>query len=98
MLAHAVAIKLAQKDSALNASMHAAGDDKEEATKPVADELSEETMPWMLLNHATQLQQQRLKKLMDTTAGKNTVSKYIKEIAALQKPDGGISWFSGGES
>lgn len=97
MLAYAMAIHLAQKDSAVSTSMQAVNN-KEDAVKPIADELSEETMPWMLLNHAAQVQQQRLKKLMDTVAGKLMVSKYLKEIAALQKPDGGISWFSGGES
>lgn len=98
MLAHAMAIYLARKDSSLNRSMEAAASNKEELAKPVADELSEETMPWMLLNNASQLQQQRLRKLMDTAAGKVLISKYLEEIAALQKPDGGISWFSGGES
>lgn len=98
MLAHAMAIHLAKKDSAINMSMEAAASNKEDAAKPVADELSEETMPWMLLNNASQLQQQRLRKLMDTVAGKVLISKYLEEIAALQKPDGGISWFSGGES
>lgn len=98
MLAHAVVINVMRKDSAANMSMQQENDNEDEILKPVADELAEETMPWMLLNHSTQIQHQQLKKLMDTTEGKQLIEKYLKEIDALQNNDGGIAWFSGGKS
>lgn len=99
MLAYSIALKIIQTDSAARQTMKKL-ELQPEANAPASlpDELSEQTMPWLQLNHQTQLHQQQLLKIFDTVKSKNMIKKYLNDLAALQNKDGGITWFPGGKS
>lgn len=100
MLAYSTAIKILQTDSeAQNTIRHIKSTlPKNKMAEALPDELSEQTMPWLQLNHSTMLHQQQLFQLFDTINSKIQIEKYINELAALQNIDGGITWFTGGKS
>ncbi len=100
ILAHAIAIKIIQKDTAAQQTMKRLEFQGSESSSPASlpEEISEQTMPWLQLNHQTQIQQQQLLKIFDTLKSKSMVEKYLNDLVALQNSDGGISWFSGGKS
>jgi alpha-2-macroglobulin len=100
LLAHAIAVNIVRTDT--NAQQ--AWQQKTIALKgPAAheklpDELSEQTMPWLQLNHAHIIQQSRLSKLLDTFDSNRQIRKYLNELKDMQDSDGGITWFKGGKS
>ncbi len=100
ILAHSIAIKIFQKDTAAQQTMKQLELQSGESGSPTSlpEELSEQTMPWLQLNHQTQIHQQQLLKIFDTLKSKGMVEKYLTDLIALQNADGGISWFSGGKS
>ena len=100
MLAHAIAIKIIQKDTTAQQTLKQLELHAGEASPPASlpEELSEQTMPWLQLNHQTQIHQQQLLKIFDTLKSISMVEKYLNDLISLQNADGGISWFSGGKS
>ncbi len=98
MLAHAIAIRLMQTDTAVQQSYRvavAAPPAEEAASIP---EAAEETMPWLQLNHYNQLRQRNLLHLLDTNDAHRQMEDYFRIIEEMQQSDGGISWFKGGIS
>jgi alpha-2-macroglobulin len=99
MLAFAMAIRIAGKDSLLRQdiskipNMENTGADGTDGTEP-----NEQTMPWLQLNHAAVIQQQKMRQLFDTTKSKLAFEKQLKELMAMQNADGGLSWFKGGRT
>ncbi|BAV07793.1 alpha-2-macroglobulin family protein [Filimonas lacunae] len=94
MLAHAVALRLVQKDTALQVI---AGTDKA-ALADMPDAPDEALMPWLRLSNANRLHQQQLVKLLDTVKAHEKISEYIHVLQGMLCSNGGISWFKGGES
>lgn len=99
MLAHATAIKLYRKDKLIQQESEELKKEIENInTKALPGELNEQIMPWLQLDHQTKIQQQQLAKVFDTLLGRRQIEKYMSDLFALQKSDGGISWFGGGQS
>ncbi len=99
MLAHAVAIKIIQTDTAAQQTIKQLQAEPEENNMAaLPEELSEQTMPWLQLNHSTKIHQQQLLKIFDTLQSKVMLEKYINDLSLLQNDDGGISWFKAGKS
>ena len=100
MLAYSTAIKIVQTDSAAQNTISRIKSTlpNNKVAEALPDELSEQTMPWLQLNHSTMLHAQQLFQLFDTVNSKIQIEKYINELAALQNIDGGITWFTGGKS
>ncbi|MGY3214260.1 alpha-2-macroglobulin family protein [Mucilaginibacter sp. HD30] len=99
--AQATALKLMQKDtSAQNAFKNATAfmDQEQSKTGALPDEMADETMPWLTLTNNTAAQQKQLFRLLDTSVTKANMDKHWRSLYALQKADGGLSWFEGGES
>ncbi len=61
-------------------------------------EPDEQMMPWLQLSHASLIQQQNLRQLFDTAKSKEAFEKQLTELLAMQKADGGLSWFKGGNT
>ncbi|HSZ32709.1 MAG TPA: alpha-2-macroglobulin family protein, partial [Puia sp.] len=99
MLAFASAIQIAAKDSLLRRDISKipvvenSGANEKDGT-----EQDEQTMPWLQLNHAAMIQQQKMRLLFDTTKSKLAFEKQLKELMAMQNSDGGLSWFKGGRT
>ncbi len=98
MLAYCVATKLMRTDTAAQKAMQNIRPKAENSKEALPDDLGEETMPWLQLNHTHELQQQKLGKLLDTLSGNRMIEKYMEQLVALQNVDGGITWFKGGKS
>ncbi|MES2773635.1 MAG: MG2 domain-containing protein [Bacteroidota bacterium] len=98
MLAYSVATRLMRTDTAAQKAMQNIAPKEQKADDALPDELGEETMPWLQLNHAHDVQQQKLRKLLDTLNGHRVIEKYMDDLAGLQNFDGGITWFKGGKS
>jgi alpha-2-macroglobulin len=99
ILAYATAAKILRTDTAAQKTMQSVIPQQENNShQALPDELSEHTMPWLQLNHATAVHQKKLLQLFDTLAGNQQIEKYITELKDLQNIDGGITWFKGGKS
>jgi len=100
MLAYSLALKIMRTDSNARQTMAHIQALQVSAKNPQAlpDELSEQTMPWLQLNHQSQIHQRQLLKLFDTLQAKTFIEKYLEDISSLQNQDGGITWFKGGNS
>jgi alpha-2-macroglobulin len=100
LLAHSTAVKILRTDTAAQQIMQSLGNSATSGKKQEAlpDELSDQTMPWLQLNHATTIHQKRLLQLFDTLSGNVKIEQYITELKNLQNSDGGITWFKGGKS
>ena len=99
VLAHSMAIKIIQTDTAARQTMkQLQAEPEENKAAALPDELSEQTMPWMQLNRSANIHQQQLLKLFDTIQSKALVEKYMDDLSSLQNADGGITWFKGGKS
>ena len=99
--AQATALKLMQKDTSVQSAFKRAKTfmEKEQAkTDALPDELAEATMPWLTLTNNTAAQQKQMFRLLDSSVTKENIDKHLRRLYALQKADGGLSWFEGGES
>jgi hypothetical protein len=99
--AQATALRLMQKDTSVqNAFKRAKTFMEKESPKADAlpDEIAEQAMPWLTLANNTAGQQKQLFRLLDTSVTKANIDKHLRRLYALQKTDGGLSWFEGGES
>lgn len=100
MLAYSLALKIMRTDSNARQTMALiqALSVQAKNSQALPDELSEQTMPWLQLNHQTQIHQHQLLKIFDTLQAKTFIEKYLEDISSLQNRDGGITWFKGGNS
>lgn len=99
VLAHATAAKILRTDTAAQKTMQSVIPQEENKKQEVLpDELDEQTMPWLRLNHNNSVHQKKLLLLCDTLSGNQQIEKYINELKDLQNTDGGITWFKGGRS
>lgn len=64
----------------------------------LTDELPEEAMPWLNIGNQSARQQKQLFHLLDTSVTKNGIEQHLDKLYKLQQPDGGITWFEGGNS
>ncbi len=97
--AHATAVKILRTDTAAQKAIQSVVSQQENNThQALPEELSEQTMPWLQLNHSTAVHQKKLLQLFDTLSGNQQIEKYINELKDLQNSDGGITWFKGGLS
>ncbi len=97
--AHVTAVKILRTDTAAQKAIQSVVTLQENNThQALPEELSEQTMPWLQLNHATAVHQKKLFQLFDTLVGNKQIEKYIDELKDLQNTDGGITWFKGGQS
>jgi alpha-2-macroglobulin len=97
LLAHCMAVNIMRTDTNAQRAMN------QKIVNPVMperlpDELSEETMPWLQLNHANAMRQNSLVKLLDSFESNRQVTKYIANLQEMQNGDGGMAWFEGGKS
>ena len=98
MLAHCVATQMMRTDTAAQNAFHKLPLPAPATPDALPDETAEEIMPWLQLEHAHLMQQQQLRKLLDTLEGNTKIEKYFSQITAMQNADGGVSWFQGGNS
>ena len=99
LLAHSMATQLMRTDTSAQAVFKNVPSTPISKTKDgLPNELAEETMPWLRLNHAEALQQQDLYHLLDTLVGNKKIETYLNTLVSMQNDDGGITWFNGGTS
>jgi alpha-2-macroglobulin len=105
LLAHALAIRIARKDStALTLSRQKVSrvSPATSATTPAAKDQpglpDEQSMPWLHLANQAANQQAALNKLLDTMRGHLQIEKYFTDLRQMQNSDGGVCWFKGGRS
>ena len=99
--AQVMALKLMQKDTSVQNAfkrVKASSEKEQIKTDALPDEMAEAAMPWLTLTNNTANQQKQLFRMLDTSANKTTIEKHLRRLYALQKPDGGLSWFDGPES
>ena len=99
--ANATALLLMQKDTAAQRAFKntvAFIDQNKTKEEQLPDELAEEAMPWMNIDNHTEHQQKQLLRLLDTSLTKVSIEKHLQRLFSLQRADGGLSWFDGGES
>ncbi|WP_158829277.1 MG2 domain-containing protein [Mucilaginibacter lacusdianchii] len=99
--AQVTALRLMQKDTAAQSAFNKASAfiQKEDTNREqLPDELADETMPWLAMSRHTAHQQKQLFHLLDTNVSKVTIDKHLDKLYQLQQPDGGLTWFEGGES
>ena len=97
----ATTLKLMQKDS-LAQKMFAQASRTIEKEKPkdvlLPDEMAAEATLWLSIGTQAATRHKQLFKILDTTASKNNIGKYLERLYKLQQPDGGLAWFEGGKS
>lgn len=99
MLAFSMAIRLARVDSFFRQNISKISGAENNAHKENSDpEPDEQTMPWLQLNHASMIQQQKVKQLFDTARSKQAFEKQLTELMTMQNATGGLSWFKGGRT
>jgi alpha-2-macroglobulin len=99
MLAFSLAVRIARMDSFLRHGISTIPGAKNNGEKENSDpEPDEQTMPWLQLNHASMIQQQKLKQLFDTARSKQALEKQLTELMTIQNAGGGMSWFKGGRT
>lgn len=99
--AQATALKLMRTDTSVQRAYKAAKafiEKNQPKTDALPDEMAEETMLWLKLANNTAAQQKQLFSLLDTAATRTVIDKHLQKLAKLQKPDGGLMWFEGGNS
>lgn len=99
--AQATAVKLMQKDTSVQSAFKSAKafmEHEQPKAEGMPDEMAAATMPWLGLNTNTATQQKQMFRLLDTLQTKAGIDKHLRRLYSLQKPDGGLSWFEGGES
>jgi TonB-dependent SusC/RagA subfamily outer membrane receptor len=97
MLAHCMAVNIMRTDTNAQRAV------KQKIVNPampekLPDELGEETMPWLQLNHANAIRQNSLVKLLDSFESNRQVTKHLANLREMQNGDGGMAWFEGGKS
>jgi len=102
MLAYITALKLMRTDSLAQLSFDNASRFVEKNDNTIADKLPdvpfEETMPWLSISHKGSLMQKQLFNLFDTSRTVKVVEELLDKIYKNQNPDGGLTWFAGGQS
>jgi hypothetical protein len=99
MLAFSMAVRIARVDSFLRKGITKIPNTENTGNKENNEpEPNEQTMPWLQLQHAGMIQQQKLKQLFDTTKSKQAFEKQLTELMTMQNADGGLSWFKGGRT
>jgi alpha-2-macroglobulin len=98
LFAHSVATKIMRTDTAAQNAFRRMNTIDKTGNEAMPDEMSEATMPWLNLSHTTAIHQRKLAKLLDTINGNDQLFTYFNLLRDLQKQDGGITWFKGGES
>lgn len=93
LLAHAMALSLPVADSN---RYKTANNDSTGMEMP--DNLHSNLMPWLKLGNASALRQRRLMHLMDTIENSRHLQEHTATLTGMQLPNGGVSWFKGGES
>ncbi len=96
LLAYSIAIKIMRSDTAAQKAMQK---QKEHAgSEPQPGLPDEQSMPWLLLNHATATRQEQLYSLLDTLEALRKTERYFTDLTEMQNADGGLPWFKGGRS
>lgn len=95
LVAHNMAAYLLRTDTLVAAMMAQQVAGKNGA---LPETVAEAAMPWLRLNNEQAKQQQALRILFDTLNGNRLIVQYVSELADMQKSDGGLPWFAGGES
>jgi alpha-2-macroglobulin len=99
MLAFSTAIGIARADSFLRQGISKIPNAENTGNKGNNEpEPDEQTMPWLQLQNASMIQQQKLKQLFDTAKSEIAFEKYLTGLMAMQNTDGGLSWFKGGKT
>lgn len=100
MLANVTALGIMRTDTSLQKLYTKAKQAAERTDAPLLTPglLNEQAMPWLQLNSRSVLQQKQLASLLDTALTKNTIGDHVEKLRSLQKDDGGLSWFEGGNS
>jgi alpha-2-macroglobulin len=95
------ALTLMQRDTSVQSAFKKAKafmEQEQSKTDALPDEMAEATMPWLTLASNTAAQQKQIFRLLDTSVTKVSIDKHLRRLYSLQKADGGLSWFDGGES
>jgi len=99
--AKVAALKLMQKDTSAQKEFKKAATfiEKYKAKDDqLADELPDETMPWLSISNQAAHQQKQLFHLLDTSVTKAGINQHLDKLYKLQQLDGGLTWFEGGKS
>ncbi len=101
ILALTTAISILRTDSLAQQSFERARtfvEKNENTTGPLPDDIAETAMPWLNLSSQTKQQQEQLFRLFDSSQSYAAISNHLDKLYRLQNSDGGLSWFSGGQS
>jgi len=101
LLAYTIAYKLMRTDSNVQRSYSEAKQflEKENTSdEKLPGELSDETMPWLVLANYQAQQHKQLFDLLDTSRVVIVINDLLEKLYKLQNPDGGLTWFNGGKS
>ena len=102
LFAYMTALKLMRSDSSARLSFDKAKRFVEKNDNTIVEKLPdvpfEETMPWLSISNKESLMQKQLFNLFDTSKTVNVIEELLDKIYKSQNPDGGLTWFSGGQS